>query len=68
MDAIGRRLVIGLSVVIFLFLYVASWYWLYPEAFSIEMFIDGWVDRSEGRSISDSIKLAKYECGVSASL
>ena len=41
MDAIERRLVAGLSVVAFLALYVASWYWSYPFMFDFEKLFGG---------------------------
>ncbi len=41
MDAIERRLVVRLSVVAFLALYVASWYWSYPEQFDFEKLFGG---------------------------
>ena len=38
MDAIKRRLLIGLSIGVFSVLYVASWYWLYPGEFDVARF------------------------------
>ena len=38
MNAIERRLLIGISIVVFSVLYVASWYWLYPGEFDVARF------------------------------
>ena len=41
MDAMERWLVVGVSVVAFLALYLASWYWLYPGQFDFEELFGG---------------------------
>ena len=38
MNAIERRLLIAISIVVFSALYVASWYWLYPGEFDVARF------------------------------
>lgn len=40
MNALERRLLAGISIVLFSALYVASWFWLYPEEFEITRFFD----------------------------
>ncbi len=40
MNAVERRLVVGISIIAFSALYVASWYWLYPEEFEFMRFFE----------------------------
>lgn len=40
MNAIERRLLTGISIIVFSALYVASWYWLYPGEFDVTRFFD----------------------------
>lgn len=37
MHAAGRRILIGLLVLVFMVFYVASWHWLYPGEFNVAM-------------------------------
>lgn len=40
MNAVERRLLIAISVVVFSTLYVASWHWLYPGELDVARFLD----------------------------